>query len=235
MPRKSRSHPRLLALPDENLTEKKKVQPEPESRKRFRGTPVSHTEGGGPDELPIDFIERQWLHGDIGVHRLGQRRVHVHLTLRAQQGARGEEGGRHGGQGAWGAHRRGARRQGEQRQVGGAQGLPGKAPAVKFFDLHLDAGGTAGLEEVQGLGQEFVLPSTLVPAGEAKEHLELRHPETHHHVLGRGAQKGSHITKARPPVRPVDTTWKLSSWRTGPLPSTPSVEKHSKMSALPDE
>ena len=30
-----------------------------------------------------------------------------------------------------------------------------------------------------------MLPSTLVPASKAEEHLELRHPETHHHVLWR--------------------------------------------------
>lgn len=53
-----------------------------------KGTTASLTEGGGPDELPIDFIEGQRFHGDIGVHRLGQRRVQVHLPLRAQQGAR---------------------------------------------------------------------------------------------------------------------------------------------------
>lgn len=70
-------------------------------------------------------------------------------------------------------------------EVRGPQGLPGEASAVKLLDLHLDTGGAAGLEKVQGLGQELVLPSTLVPASKAEEHLELRHPETHHHVLWR--------------------------------------------------
>ena len=164
--------------PKKGLEKRHGVQEDP-------GTTKSHTEGGGPDELPVDFIEGQWFHGDIRVHRLGQRGVHVHFTLGAQQGARGQEGWGDGSQRTRRAYRRGARGQREQRKIGGPQGLPGKASAVKLFDLHLDAGGTAGLEEVQGLGQELVLPSTLVPASEAEEHLELRHPETHHHVLWR--------------------------------------------------
>lgn len=89
----------------------------------------------------------------------------------------------------------GQRKQGEIRRP---QGLPGKAPAIKFFDLHLDAGGAARLEEVQGLGQQLVFPPTLVPASEAEEHLELRHSETHHHVLRGRAQKRSGFKRACP-------------------------------------
>ena len=112
------------------------------------GTTKSHTEGGGPDELPIDFIEGQWFHGNVRMHRLGQRRVHVHFTLGAQQGTRGQEGRGDGSQRTGRAYRRGSMGQGEQGKIRGPQGLSGKASAVKLFDLHLDAGGTAGLEEV---------------------------------------------------------------------------------------
>lgn len=189
--------------------------------------PVSHTKGGGPDELPVDFIEGQWFHGDIRVHRLGQRRVHVHLTLRAQQGARGQKGGRNGSKGARGAYRRGARGQREQGKIRRPQGLARKAPAVKFFDLHLDTGGTARLEEVQGLGQQLVFPPALVPASEAKEHLELRHSETHHHVLRRRAQKQHGFKKACP-------AGDMEAEPQGTVPLSPSrVERCAKASVLP--
>ena len=42
-----------------------------------------------------------------------------------------------------------------------------------------------------------MLPSTLVPASKAEEHLELRHPETHHHVLWR-SEKFEDPTLHRP-------------------------------------
>lgn len=150
------------------------------------------------------------------MHRLGQRRVHVYFTLWAQQGARGQKGGRDGSKGTRGAYRRRARGQREQGKIGRPQGLPGKTPAVKFFDLHLDTGGAARLEEVQGLGQQLVFPPTLVPASEAKEHLELRHSETHHHVLWRRAQKRSGFKKACPAG---DMEAELQADSASPLPS----------------